>query len=281
MPIYFRNAPVREPFIYDSIGNHWLQDATSRPNGYPFYHYLQTESGCGRITIQGKSYLLHEQEGVLIAPSIRHSYLAQTPEWYTCFCTFSGTVEGSISKILNNRPILFTTKEQCRNIRALLQDAIQLFEHPPVNIPVLSVNCYQVLLQFSDVPDGQKLLSDPLYLRYVCSGHRRNRNLLQSAPHSGPAESSGICHAPISITAVSAFSGLLGLRISDDLPHQPCQRASADSTADGGAGNRCADRLFRSESLYRHVPQKHRTDTVRVSENQIMLCAAACFISVH
>lgn len=134
MPIYFRNAPVREPFIYDSIGNHWLQDATSRPNGYPFYHYLQTESGCGRITIQGKSYLLHEQEGVLIAPSIRHSYLAQTPEWYTCFCTFSGTVEGSISKILNNRPILFTTKEQCRNIRALLQDAIQLFEHPPVNI---------------------------------------------------------------------------------------------------------------------------------------------------
>ena len=167
MPIYFRNAPVREPFIYDSIGNHWLQDATSRPNGYPFYHYLQTESGCGRITIQGKSYLLHEQEGVLIAPSIRHSYLAQTPEWYTCFCTFSGTVEGSISKILNNRPILFTTKEQCRNIRALLQDAIQLFEHPPVNIPVLSVNCYQVLLQFSDVPDGQKLLSDPLYLRYV------------------------------------------------------------------------------------------------------------------
>lgn len=71
MPIYFRNAPVREPFIYDSIGNHWLQDA------------------------------------------------------------------------------------------------IQLFEHPPVNIPVLSVNCYQVLLQFADVPDGQKLLSDPLYLRYV------------------------------------------------------------------------------------------------------------------
>lgn len=110
MPIYFRNAPVREPFIYDSIGNHWLQDATSRPNGYPFYHYLQTESGCGRITIQGKSYLLHEQEGVLIAPSIRHSYLAQTPEWYTCFCTFSGTVEGSISKILNNRPILLPQK---------------------------------------------------------------------------------------------------------------------------------------------------------------------------
>ena len=48
MPIYFRNAPVREPFIYDSIGNHWLQDATSitiyRPNpaagGLPFRENL-------------------------------------------------------------------------------------------------------------------------------------------------------------------------------------------------------------------------------------------------
>ena len=88
MPIYFRNAPVREPFIYDSIGNRWLQDATSRPNGYPFYHYLQTESGCGRITIQGKSYLLHEQEGVLIAPSIRHSYLAQLRSGTPAFAPF-------------------------------------------------------------------------------------------------------------------------------------------------------------------------------------------------
>ena len=81
MPIYFRNAPVREPFIYDSIGNHWLQDATSRPNGYPFYHYLQTESGCGRITIQGKSYLLHEQEGVLtlIWPRLRSGTPAFVP----------------------------------------------------------------------------------------------------------------------------------------------------------------------------------------------------------
>ena len=88
MPIYFRNAPVREPFIYDSIGNHWLQDATSRPNGYPFYHYLQTESGCGRITIQGKSYLLHEQEGVLIAPSIRHSYLPRLRRGTPAFVPF-------------------------------------------------------------------------------------------------------------------------------------------------------------------------------------------------
>lgn len=41
--------------MFDSIGNHWLEEATCRPEGYPHYHYLQTESGCGEIEIQGKS----------------------------------------------------------------------------------------------------------------------------------------------------------------------------------------------------------------------------------
>ena len=52
MPIYFRSTPVSAPYMFDSIGNHWLEEATCRPEGYPHYHYLQTESGCGEIEIQ-------------------------------------------------------------------------------------------------------------------------------------------------------------------------------------------------------------------------------------
>ena len=44
MPIYFRSTPVSAPYMFDSIGNHWLEEATCRPEGYPHYHYLQTES---------------------------------------------------------------------------------------------------------------------------------------------------------------------------------------------------------------------------------------------
>lgn len=71
MPIYFRNTPVSAPFMFDSIGNHWIEGGTCRPEGYPHYHYLQTESGCGQIEIQGKIYELRENEGFLIAPSFR------------------------------------------------------------------------------------------------------------------------------------------------------------------------------------------------------------------
>ena len=53
MSIYFRNTPVSAPFMFESLGNHWNQDNISRPDGYPYYHYLQTEKGTGRIEVRG------------------------------------------------------------------------------------------------------------------------------------------------------------------------------------------------------------------------------------
>ncbi|MDO4293609.1 MAG: AraC family transcriptional regulator [Eubacteriales bacterium] len=167
MPIFFRGALVREPFAFDSVGSRWLQEDTCRPNGYPFYHYLQTLEGCGRILIQGKPYLLGENEGVLLAPSVSHSYARRTEQWITCFCTFTGTVEGSIARILDNRPIIFTGKEQGQRIAPLIGEAVELYEHPPVDAQALSLLCYRLLLQFVEGITSQALLTDPLYLRYV------------------------------------------------------------------------------------------------------------------
>ena len=74
MPIYFKNTVAKEPFTFDSVGNMWDQEIVIRSSGYPGYHYLQTETGCGQIEILGKKYLLNEGEGVLIAPFVSHSY---------------------------------------------------------------------------------------------------------------------------------------------------------------------------------------------------------------
>ena len=52
MPIYFNSAPVDFPFQFDSIGNNWDQEPTMRPDGFPVYHYLQTQEGSGILTIQ-------------------------------------------------------------------------------------------------------------------------------------------------------------------------------------------------------------------------------------
>ncbi len=112
MPIYFSNTLNREPFQFDSVGNHWMQESLHRPQGYPQYHYLQTEQGCGILTIDGNELRLPEGHGILITPHVPHAYrTADQGAWMTCFATFGGTLEAQLSQIFGNERILFTEKE--------------------------------------------------------------------------------------------------------------------------------------------------------------------------
>ena len=77
MPIFFRNTPLQEPFTLDSAGFDWHQEPWDRPEGYPLYHYLQTEQGCGSFAACGRTFLLTEGDGLLIAPFVPHSYHAE------------------------------------------------------------------------------------------------------------------------------------------------------------------------------------------------------------
>ena len=93
MGIYFGNHFGREPFQFDSVGNHWEQESVARPDGYPRYHYLQTESGCGIVSVKGEDILLEPGQGILLAPFVPHSYRAKQEGWITEFATFTGTME--------------------------------------------------------------------------------------------------------------------------------------------------------------------------------------------
>ena len=57
MPIYFGNNFAKEPFQFDSVGNNWEQESVNRPNGFPLFHYLQTQKGTGIINIYYKDEL--------------------------------------------------------------------------------------------------------------------------------------------------------------------------------------------------------------------------------
>lgn len=167
MSIIFRTKPVSEPFAFESIGRNWDQDRVSRPKGYPFYHYLQTESGCGRISAAGKTYLLHENEGILFAPFLAHSYEKTSDSWFTCFASFTGTVESSIPQMLGNRQVILIDREQGERISPLIEDCVERYSHRPVDEKSLSISCYSLLMNFVDGVYTLRLADDPLYRSYV------------------------------------------------------------------------------------------------------------------
>ena len=167
MSIYFRNTPVSAPFIFESLGNHWKQDTVLRPGGYPYYHYLQTEKGCGRIEVQGENYSLGANEGILIAPNVPHSYHRDSTTWITMFATFTGTLAGSIPSMTENHDVIFIEKEQGEHIQKLISNALRKYHQPSPDLKSLSSDCYSLLLNFSDCAASPKIQENPLYQRYV------------------------------------------------------------------------------------------------------------------
>lgn len=167
MPIYFIRTPVREPFIFDSIGNHWEQEHVIRPNGYPHYHYLQTEAGEGAVRVQGKTIRLSKEEGILIAPFVKHSYMRTGETWTTLFATVTGSLEGSIDRIINGKKIILTEKSQGIRIRRKIEETIARYGSHPINEQALSVACYEFLMNFTDGVRSDEMTADPLYQRYI------------------------------------------------------------------------------------------------------------------
>ena len=127
MPIYFNSAPTDFPFQFDSIGNNWNQEPTLRPDGFPVYHYLQTQEGSGILSIDEKKYTIGENQGVLLAPGIPHVYF---------------------SALFGSSHLLFFENEKAASIRKLIDQAVLHHQETPTDPQLLSLECYQVLLQF-------------------------------------------------------------------------------------------------------------------------------------
>lgn len=167
MPIHYRSSPVNEPFTFDSIGCGWSQDRVLRPNGFPFYHYLQTEKGRGTVKVQGETYTLNEGEGILIAPFLHHSYTRDTEEWTTAFATFTGTVDSCIDKMVGNRTVIFIEKEQGMVIGSMIHGIMEDWDVLCAEPHTLSVRCYCLLMHFTAGRYARSLADEPLYQRYV------------------------------------------------------------------------------------------------------------------
>ena len=167
MNVVFRSAPVTEPFTFESLGRNWEQDPVTRSGGYPFYHYLQTEQGSGKVETAAGTYTLRENEGLLIAPFIRHSYDKTDNVWTVKFATFTGTAERSIPQIMRNRQVIPVGAGQGAQVARLIDDSIALHSAHPVDGKLLSVNCYAVLVNIADTTHTSSPADAPLYQNYV------------------------------------------------------------------------------------------------------------------
>jgi AraC-like DNA-binding protein len=83
------------PLFAETIGFNPAQENINRPNGYPYYHWIQTVSGQGTIKLQNQKITLPPHNGVLFLPNEAHAYKNEQSDstpWKTLYVTFGGTM---------------------------------------------------------------------------------------------------------------------------------------------------------------------------------------------
>lgn len=181
MPIYFGNNFAKEPFQFDSVGNNWEQESVNRPNGFPLFHYLQTQKGTGIINIYYKDELssdpkisqtieLSKGQGILIAPYIPHSYHnknAPLHSWQTEFATFTGSMEPAFKDILTENGYWIIDEYKGKEISAAISRAMQHFKERGNDTCTLSVDCYNIMLLLADQTNHSHGKDDPVFSKFI------------------------------------------------------------------------------------------------------------------
>lgn len=167
MPIHYNLTSLELPLMMESIGNRWDQEEINRPNGYPLYHWLQTEHGCGTVVIGGTSINLPEGAGICIAPFVPHVYYRKTREWITSFITFTGSLRASIVTIIGHKPVVIPDIPSGKKTQAWIDSTIEAHVEKQLDLSRLSVECYAFFLALSENHQYQHILEQPLYKQYV------------------------------------------------------------------------------------------------------------------
>lgn len=103
MTIIYNNNTDNLPLKFFDIGINWNQHKIYRPNGFDYFHWLQTDAGMGIISIGDQKIRLNTGQGFLMRPNIPHSFFPDSSktEWQTSFITFEGTAASELVEFLN------------------------------------------------------------------------------------------------------------------------------------------------------------------------------------
>lgn len=134
------------PFYVDSIGYDWHQEDINRPHGYPYVHWLQSLSGTGEVTVGNQTFLLGENQGILIHQGIPHTYHSTGGDWQTEFFTFGGALISETTAMLGFHDYLLIKEDDEQVFNFIKKHHVEIEDPEPLQLYRSSELVYQFLL---------------------------------------------------------------------------------------------------------------------------------------
>ncbi|MFH5186742.1 helix-turn-helix domain-containing protein [Paenibacillus sp. TAB 01] len=119
---------LKLPLYITSAGCWRNQEPMIREAGFPDYQWIQTVKGTGHLSVGGKTFHVHEGQGMLLFPDEPHEYAPSREPWTVQWITFNGkhmadmlaSIHFDCSTVLYvTNPVMILTKMQ--SILTILQ----------------------------------------------------------------------------------------------------------------------------------------------------------------
>lgn len=167
MPIYFCPIEPNAAFSIESIGYDWLQEPIVRQQGHPYYHWLQTTTGVGIVTMGKQEVTLKMGQGILISPFIPHSYESSNNEiWHTSFLTITGKLTPHLPEVLGKKDFYLAENYTDFSFSNWLRTTAQELEAS--TIPTVNeLAAYHFLMQIRSCTQRNQAQAHLLFETYV------------------------------------------------------------------------------------------------------------------
>jgi AraC family transcriptional regulator, arabinose operon regulatory protein len=101
------------PYYIIGVGCSYEQEHINRPNGFPYYQWIQCRHGSGELKIGERTYTVSENQGMLLFPEEAHEYSALSESWEVDWIIFGGENVGKFiqqTAKIKNSGVYFITR---------------------------------------------------------------------------------------------------------------------------------------------------------------------------
>ena len=181
------------PLNLNGMGLNHVQERLIRPNGVPFYQWIQCLKGKGFLYLGNTIYIVEKGWGIFLPPDTPHQYWSEDNLWEVNFLGFSGKLadfflkEGKISEAGIYHP------ENPEEIIRLENEIYRLYlENSALKDEEISMLLYGIVLQMMSMDSssiGNSAMHENLKLRNVISfmedNYSKDISLNDIAEHAG------------------------------------------------------------------------------------------------
>lgn len=157
------------PFYLVGAGLNFHQelDPHLRPDGYPHFQWIQVKKGKGVFQLEGESYHITENQGILIYPNVPHNYYAEESPWIVNWFTFNGNYVGEFLKNIHIETSNVYSVVQTGVFSGIIHKSLKLLRSTdPSKGLEASLYVYEFLTSFSRfIHKGDSIADSRLYGR--------------------------------------------------------------------------------------------------------------------